>query len=121
MAQHDPLSLKVHHKNPKSGKIERVTPYRVVFEGRVRKFEVPTGSGKFFFENGEAVPAAECPKVTPVQVQMSESELRAKHNAELQATSAENEALKAKLAAFENQKKAEISVDKYAAVKPAQK
>lgn len=104
MAQHDPLNLKVHHKNPKSGKIERVTPYRLHIEGRVRFYEVPRGSGAFFYENGEPVPANLAPKLTPVAVYMTEDELRAQHNKVVSDLSGENEALKAKLAALENSK-----------------
>lgn len=104
MSQHDPLNLKVHHKNPKTGKIERVTPYRLHIDGRVKKFEVPRGSGVFFYENGESVPAAECPKLTPVKVQLTEDEIRAAHKKELYLTQVENDALKAKIAELEKSK-----------------
>jgi hypothetical protein len=119
MTQHDPISLKVHHKNPKNGRTERVTPYRLHIEGRVRYFEMPVGSGKFFFENGEPVAEKDCPKLTPVQIPLSADELRIKHAQDMANQAAENEQLKAKLAAYEAEK-AEALKAKQAIHKPIQ-
>lgn len=102
--QHDPVSLKVHHKNIKTGRTERITPYRLHIEGGVRMFETPAGSGIFKYENGEPVPANLCPKLAPMQIRLTEEELRAKHDMELREKHAENEKLKAQLAAYEAEK-----------------
>ena len=101
---HDPLDLKVHHKNPKTGRTERITPYRLHIEGRVRMFEMPAGSGKFFFENGEEVPAKDCPKLTPYKLPLTEEEMRALHANEIREAHARAEKAEAELAALKNQK-----------------
>jgi hypothetical protein len=94
--QHDPIDLTVHHKNPKNGNVFRVTPYRLHIEGRVKKFEMPTGSGKFFYENGEPVAAADCPKLPQVTLKLSPDEMAQAHQKELYELRVKSEALENK-------------------------
>lgn len=79
------LDLRVHVKSAKSGKVIEKRPYRLHIENRIRMFEVPAGSGKFFFENGDEVPKEQHPRLAPIknevtraqEIERLQSELRA--------------------------------------------
>lgn len=65
------LNLVTHQRN-KKGQIENETPYRLVVDRGVRKFEVPAGSGEWFFESGEQIPQKEFPSVAKKLVKVNE-------------------------------------------------
>lgn len=76
------VSLVVHHKSPKSGKIIHTTPYRLVCVGNQRYYEMPTGSGSFFYENAKPVPEAnlpeQCKRLPAVKTPLSQEQEMAK-------------------------------------------
>jgi hypothetical protein len=63
-----PDFLQTHQRSMKSGNVIAAKPYRLHFSGSERFYEVPKGSGEFYYENGDPVPAELAPKLKPVVV-----------------------------------------------------
>lgn len=47
------FDLKTHIRNPKTGQLLKVQPYRLHCIGEKKLYERPVGSGNVFYENGE--------------------------------------------------------------------
>jgi hypothetical protein len=95
------LDLTTHVRAGKTGQIIEVKPYRVHIENKVKMFEMPKGSGQFFYENGEPIPADKCPKLTPV-IRMETEEMKLeKIQKQIAAEAAELEKLKAEKMALQ--------------------
>lgn len=95
------LDLTVHHRNAKSRKIESVTPIRVHFSGTARMFEKPAGSGNWFYESGDAIPAEKVAMILKevqlgnVTVTQTQEQKIAAMNEKIAELARENEKLKA--------------------------
>lgn len=96
------LDLRTHIRHPKTGQVIEARPYRLHINGKTRYFEMPKGSGEFFYEDGVKVPEADCPKLTPVvRVATEQEKLQtiresiAKEHAELEKLRAEKALLNA--------------------------
>lgn len=56
----EPFDLKVHHIDPKTGRIHRIDPYRLFIDKEHgRRFERPPGSRTFYSEGGELLDSPE--------------------------------------------------------------
>lgn len=108
--QYEPLNLTVHHRSKKTGQVTHETPYRLHIEHRVRMFEMPKGSGNFFYENGAPVEPEKCPKLTPVVTQLSREQQIEKLIAERNSLLAEKEAREMVAAAESKAKEEEAKI-----------
>jgi hypothetical protein len=99
------LDLVTHVRGSKGGPIVETKPYRLHIEGRVRYFEMPSGSGEFFYENGEKVPEANCPKLSPIIRPETEAMKLQKLREQIALEHAELEKLQAQKASFSKSEK----------------
>jgi hypothetical protein len=107
--QQSKLDLVTHVRGSKGGPILEVKPYRLHIEGKVRYFEMPAGSGEFYYENGEKVPEANCPKLTPIVRPETEAMKLQKLREQIAQEHAELEKLQAQKASFSSKKEAHAS------------
>lgn len=82
--------LKVHHRNPKTGKVISEIPYRLHFSGDQKLFEKPAGSNQWYFESGEVAPKELHPSLPPKVYKLTQDQ-------ELAHLKAENAYLKSNL------------------------
>jgi hypothetical protein len=74
------FDLRVHHIDPKTGRVNRVDPYRLIIDKEHgRRFERPPGSKCYYSENGELLDSPEL---------QAQREAKAKAEAEARAAAA---------------------------------
>ena len=103
------LDLTTHVRASKGGRIIETRPYRLHIQGGKRFFEMPKGSGQFFYENGETVPAADCPKLTPVVRIENEEQKLSRIRAQIAEEHAELERLQEQKQSMQGEGKAKAT------------